>query len=126
MRTTNRVLFLLLVLALAVPAAAAPVTALAQSAGDNQYVDPFQGSGDSGGGNNGNSGNQGGSDTPAQQQTTQVPTDTGSTAGATATDSAQGETLPRTGRSEGWLVVIGVLLVLGGGFTLRRVWPRPH
>jgi LPXTG-motif cell wall-anchored protein len=126
MRTTNRVLFLLLVLALAVPAAAAPVTALAQSAGDNQYVDPFQGSGDSGGGNNGNSGNQGGSDTPAQQQTTQVPTDTGTTAGATATDSAQGETLPRTGRSEGWLVVIGVLLVLGGGFTLRRVWPRPH
>ena len=65
MRMTNRVLFLLLVLALAVPAAAAPVTALAQSAGDNQYVDPFQGSGDSGGGNNGNSGNQGGSDTPA-------------------------------------------------------------
>ena len=128
MRMTNRVLFLLLMLALAVPVVAAPATAFAQSAGDDQYVDPFQDddSGNSGNqGNSGNSGNQG-NDTPAAEQpTAQAPADSGDTAGATAAEeAADAGTLPRTGAPLGDLALIGVIL-LGGGFALRRAWPLP-
>jgi LPXTG-motif cell wall-anchored protein len=128
MRMTNRVLTLLLMLALAVPVVAVPATSFAQSAGDDQYVDPFQDDNSGGGGNQGNSGNSGnsGSNTPSDQQSAQAPANSGDTAGATATDSANKNTLPRTGFPAGPLVVIGVILLLGGGFALRRVWPRPH
>jgi LPXTG-motif cell wall-anchored protein len=135
MRITNRLLCLLVALTLVVPAAAVPAIALGQSAGDDQYVDPFQdstnnGSG-SGGGNNGGTNNGGtnnsGSDNSASQSTGQ--TSTGDTAGTTAaqTSTDGSSKLPHTGSDfpEGWLVVTGVLLLLGGGFVLRRVWPRP-
>jgi LPXTG-motif cell wall-anchored protein len=132
MRMTNRLLCLLIALMLVVPAAAVPAIALGQSAGDDQYVDPFQddqtgknqGSG-SGGGNNSDSNNSGSEQTTGQSNT-------GDTAGTTAAqnsadDSSNNNKLPHTGSGlpEGWLVAIGVLLLLGGGFVLRRVWPRP-
>ena len=128
MPMTNRVLSLLLMLALAIPAVAAPATALAQSAGDDQYVDPFQ-EDDPGGGNQGNSGSQGGgNDMPTDDQAVaQAPTDTGDTAGVNAGQEAadEGATLPSTGLALGGLALIGVIL-LGGGFALRRAWPRPN
>lgn len=129
MRINFRVLSLLVMLALAVPVVAAPATSFAQSAGDDQYVDPFQDdNGGGGGGNQGNSGNSGnqGNSTPSDQQSVaQAPADSSGTAGATATD-AQSDSLPRTGQSLGPLVAVGVILLLGGGFALRRAWPRPR
>jgi hypothetical protein len=125
MRMTNRVLTLLLMLALAVPAVAAPATALAQSAGDDQYVDPFQDD-DSGGGNQGNSGSQGGgNDTPTDDQAVaQAPADSGDSAGVNAgaetVDDSGG--LPITGFPLAGLALTGVIL-LAGGFALRRAWP---
>jgi LPXTG-motif cell wall-anchored protein len=118
MRITNRLLCLLVALTLVVPAAAMPAIALGQSAGDDQYVDPFQdstnnGSG-SGGGNNGGTNNGGTNNSGSDNSASQTSTDGSSK-------------LPHTGSDfpEGWLVVTGVLLLLGGGFVLRRVWPRP-
>jgi hypothetical protein len=124
MRMNYRVLSLLVMLTLALPVVIAPATSFAQSAGDDQYVDPFQDDNSGGGGNQGNSGNQG-SNTPSDQQSAQAPADSGDTAGATATEGANTETLPRTGFPAGPLFAIGVILFLGGGFALRRVWPRP-
>lgn len=122
MRMSNRALTLLLTLALAVTAVAAPATAFAQSAGDDQYVDPFQDD-ETGGGNQGNGGgDQGGNDAPAAEEpVAQAPTDTGDTAGVEAAD--EGSTLPNTGFAVGGLALIGVIL-LGGGYALRRAWPR--
>ena len=92
-------------------------------------ADPFQDDdSNSGGGNQDNQGNSGnqGNDAPANEQpAAQAPADSGDT--AAATESAQeDDSLPRTGLPAGPLVVIGVILLLGGGFALRRVWPRPH
>jgi hypothetical protein len=131
MRMTNRVLSLLVVLALAVPVMAVPATSFAQSAGDDQYVDPFQddNGGGGGGGNQGDSGNQGnqGNSTPSDQQSVaQAPADSSGTAGATAGETANNDSLPRTGLSAGPILAVGVILLLGGGFALRRAWPRPH
>ncbi|MBA3261571.1 MAG: hypothetical protein H0T69_03675 [Thermoleophilaceae bacterium] len=135
MRMTNRALTLLLMLALTVPVAAAPSTAFAQSAGDDQYVDPFQddetGNGDQGntGGDQGNSGgdqgNSGsGDDTTTSDQTASQ--DSGDTAGVNTSEEAASSdaTLPRTGFPLGELALVGVIL-LGGGFALRRAWPLP-
>jgi LPXTG-motif cell wall-anchored protein len=130
MRMTNRLLCLLITVMLVVPTAAAvPTIAFGQSAGDDQYVDPFQ---DNEKGNNNGSGsggsNNGGSDNSASQQSTGQ-SNTGDTAGTTAAQNSAdaNNKLPRTGSDfpEGWLVAIGALLLLGGGFVLRRVWPRP-
>jgi LPXTG-motif cell wall-anchored protein len=135
MRISYRVLCLLAVLILAAPIASVPATAWAQSAGDDQYVDPFQDdqtgkdNGNGGGGGSGSqSDNSGSSDSSSSQGSTSG-SDTGATAGTTAAqgnEDDQGK-LPRTGGGlpEGWIVVVGVLLLLGGGFALRRVWPRP-
>jgi hypothetical protein len=123
MRMSNRALTLLLTLALAVAAVAAPATVFAQSAGDDQYVDPFQDD-EAGGGNQGNGGgNQGGGDdTPAAEEpVAQAPGDTGDTAGVEAADDGSG--LPNTGLAVGGLALIGVIL-LGVGYALRRAWPR--
>jgi len=126
MRMTNRPLCMLVALVIALAAVALPATALAQSAGDDQYVDPFQNNGEKGDNSGGqNSGTQ--SDTTAgTQQTTQstTPTTAGDTAGTTASDPAAAGTLPRTGEDPGPVVLIGLLL-LGGGFALRLAWPLP-
>jgi LPXTG-motif cell wall-anchored protein len=106
--------------------------ALAQSAGDDQYVDPFQNNGNgnngngNGNGNNSSSGSQSNSNTSASQQTSQSTTTTGSTAGATAqSDPTASGTLPRTGEDLGGVALMGVVL-LGGGYALRRAWPLPQ
>ena len=138
MRITHRLLCLLIVLTLVVPAAAAvPTIAFGQSAGDDQYVDPFQdngtgnnnGSGSGGGGGNNGGANNSGSDNSASQQSTGQ-SNTGDTAGTTAAQNSANDgndKLPHTGSDfpEGWIVALGVVLLLGGGFVLRRVWPRP-
>ena len=129
MRMTNRHFCLLAALFVALAFVAVPATTFGQSAGDDQYVDPFKDNGNgNGNGNangNGNSGSQG--DTSAgTQQTTQTTTPTGDTAGETASDpAANGNTLPRTGEDYGAVVLMGVLL-LGGGVALRLAWPLPE
>jgi LPXTG-motif cell wall-anchored protein len=130
MRMTNRLLCLLVTLMLVVPTAVAvPTIAFGQSAGDDQYVDPFQNNGNGNGNNNGSGsggGNNGGNSTSPQSTGQSAP---GNTAGTAAAQNSAGANskLPRTGSglAEGWIVAIGVLLLLGGGFVLRRVWPRP-
>jgi LPXTG-motif cell wall-anchored protein len=122
MRMINRHFCLLAALLIALATVAVPATAFGQSAGDDQYVDPFQNNVGDGKDNSQNSNSQ--SDTTSgSQQTTQ--STAGDTAGTTASDPAEGgNTLPRTGEDVGGLVLMGVAL-LGGGFALRRAWPLP-
>jgi hypothetical protein len=110
MRPTGKVLVLLLSLTLVVPA-----TVLAQSAGDEQYVDPFQGSGGGGGGGNGSEGGSDNGSTP----TTTTPSDTATgTVESTTAESGDG-TLPRTGFSLLPVTLTGLFL-LGAGLAVRR------
>jgi hypothetical protein len=130
MRTTTRLLAPVLILVLAIAAVAMPATAFAQSAGDEQYVDPFETPDQGGnGGNGGNSGNPqgGGGDegsAPAEDQVAQAPADTGDPAASTAGESS-GTALPNTGLMLGGVALTGALL-LGGGIALRRLWPPPN
>jgi len=112
MRPTGKVLVLLLTLALAVPA-----TVFAQSAGDEQYVDPFQGQGQGQGGGGGG-GSQDGSGNGSAPATATAPSDT---AGTTAESTASGSdgTLPRTGFSLLPVTLTGLFL-LGAGLVVRR------
>jgi LPXTG-motif cell wall-anchored protein len=140
MRMPTRLICLLAALAIVVPTAALPAVAFGQSAGDDQYVDPFQDNG-----KHHNKNQQGGNDNSSSQQGNSQNaagggsgSDSGSggsgssgTAGASASQSdpnGDDSSLPHTGSGlpEGWLVVGGVILLLGGGFLLRRVWPRPE
>ena len=124
MRMTNRLICLLAALALAVPAAVLPATAFGQSAGDEQYVDPFQD--DTPQNNSSNDSGSQSDDTSSGQQTSQTTTTTGDTAGTSAQDPAAASgTLPRTGEDLWPVALIGVLL-LGGGLALRRAWPLPE
>jgi hypothetical protein len=133
---------LMLCCALLASLAAATVAApagFAQSAGDEQYVDPFQTEQGSGGGGGdtgtGGGGGGGGSDTgaaPEQPSVPETPTaeppaetlgatpPTGSDPSASTEGSAAGEfALPRTGLP--LLAVFGAgVLLLGGGLALRR------
>lgn len=96
---------------------ALPAAALAQSAGDEQYNDPFgqtedQG-GNGGGGGNGNGGSEEAAPAPAQTEAPAGESQPAVTAGA------PGPALPRTGLPV--LVVAGSgALLLAGGTTLRR------
>jgi hypothetical protein len=101
----------------------APGAALAQSAGDDQYRDPFGedeqpqqdpgSSGDTGGGDTGSS-------TPAPAPAP-APAETPTGAEPTATTAAE---LPRTGLGAGLLAGLGFLLVAAGA-ALRRGTDRP-
>jgi LPXTG-motif cell wall-anchored protein len=144
MRMPTRLICLLAALAIAVPTAALPAVAFGQSAGDDQYVDPFQDNGNNGkhhnksqqGGNDNSSSQQGNSQTAAGGGGSGSDSGSGGsgssgTAGASASQSdpnGDDSSLPHTGSGlpEAWLVVGGVILLLGGGFLLRRVWPRPE
>lgn len=86
--------------------------ALAQSAGDQQYQDPFDE--ETGGGQQ---------QAEPQEQQSEAPTTQGQTAdpGATTTQAAPAQTgtLPRTGGPTPLLFAYGAVLLLGG-VTLRR------
>jgi hypothetical protein len=93
-----------------------PAAAGAQSAGDDQYADPFE-------------------ETPAQSEPV-APTDGGASEPATTAAPAAGTTapaatatgtgtLPRTGFDLVLLLVTGAVLLLSG-FTVRRVLTGPY
>ena len=109
---------------------ALPSAAFAQSAGDDQYQDPFAGQdqpqgggGNSGGGNSGGNagGNSGGGQGDSAPSTAaQAPSGGDGSQGQSA---QAGNTLPRTGLSAGFAVLVltsGSALLIGG-FALRRV-----
>jgi hypothetical protein len=122
----RRVAALLSVLALA-----GPTTALADSAGDQQYQDPFGGSNNSGQNSSGGSGNAS-SPTPTPVPTT-PPTSGGSTPTPTpvpttaptaptspGTTTSTGSGLPRTGLDAWQVGLLGLgLLCAGSGLRLR-------
>ena len=94
---------------------AAPAAALGQSAGDEQYTDPFQG-GDGGG-------QEQPAEQPAEQPSTPAPSaeaappsEAAPTAEATQEGSA---TLPRTGGPVVLVAAIGYVLLLAG-IAIRR------
>ena len=112
--------------------AAAPATAIAQNAGDEQYADPFGNSSQSGGGGGSSSSDSGGSaqnsgtagssgsgvaGTQAQLQATPS-TSTPSTTASSQAAGSSGQ-LPRTGLDVGIVVALGAVLLLGG-LALRR------
>jgi hypothetical protein len=114
-------------------AVAAPAPAFGQSAGDEQYVDPFQDPPSEPGGGQGNSGSQGDSGSGSQGGTNQggngttgtttpptTPEVPESTAAPGADQPAAGSaTLPRTGLLLALPALLG-LLFLAAGVVLRR------
>jgi hypothetical protein len=105
-------------------AVAMPAVAIAQSAGDDQYTDPLQGGGPSGGGSSssgsggsgGGSGGGGNSNAAATQTQSDATGDPGQTKAAQADDS---DNLPHTGFPIAILIGSGLIL-LSGGLALRR------
>jgi hypothetical protein len=121
MRPRTQMLALLLSLALAVPG-----SAFAQSAGDDQYVDPFQdpqGQNQGGGGNSGSQGGGSQGDTeavqPAQPEVAPEPAPVVPGETTAPSESTAAQTLPVTG-----LPLLGVALagafLLASGMILRR------
>jgi LPXTG-motif cell wall-anchored protein len=95
---------------------AAPAGALAQSAGDDQYADPF-GNADEPSQNDGGS-NQ--SSAPAADPTASAPAaGAGDGTQAAAETSSDGGALPRTGFPAALSALLGALL-LGAGASVRR------
>jgi hypothetical protein len=125
--TQMRAKTLLLALALAA-ALTLPTTTFAQSAGDDQYSDPFQdpqgqdqgGGGDSSGSQGGASQGNGTAQPPSDQQLPSEPT---TVAPSQATDAAVGdgsETLPVTGLPAVGVALAGMFLLAGGAALRRR------
>jgi LPXTG-motif cell wall-anchored protein len=105
-----------------------PAGAFAQSAGDEQYADPFgevedrEAGRDQGGGGGGNSG--AGGESGATEQTPEAAAPTGEPlasveTGVATAEEAAGAQLPRTGLPLLLLAGAGALLATGG-FALRR------
>jgi hypothetical protein len=104
---------------------ALPATALAQSAGDEQYSDPFgkvENGNDNGGGGGGNATEAPVPDTstPAAPAPAVTSVESTGTAGTAATD-ATGAQLPRTGLPVLLLAGAGALLALSGAALRRRL-----
>jgi hypothetical protein len=129
MRRTTVMAFLLAIAMLAFPA-----HVLAQSAGDDQYVDPL--GGQNGGGNtNGNTSSTGaGGGSPSGGSgggggtNTTLPTTQAAAPSSTATSAAQGETgptapgeLPRTGFDVILTIELGLAMLLCGVVVQRMV-----
>jgi LPXTG-motif cell wall-anchored protein len=106
-------------------ALSAPGAALAQSAGDEEYRDPFAGEeqprdgGPQGGGGTGDESTPAPTPTPTPAPTpAPVPAPAAGTSAPEPTATTAG-TLPRTGLGAGWATAAGVLL-LAAGAGLRR------
>jgi LPXTG-motif cell wall-anchored protein len=115
-----------LILAVTVCALALPASALAQSAGDNQYQDPLAGPNSGGSGSSGSSGSSGGgssgSSAPAPSQGSSGSSGTAGSSASSAGTAGSGtnaQALPRTGGHPEALALAGLVL-LGGGLALRR------
>ncbi|HEV3378708.1 MAG TPA: hypothetical protein VG126_15665 [Thermoleophilaceae bacterium] len=121
----------LIALIMAVAVLAAPAVAHAQSAGDEQYVDPFQGGNGGGGGGGG-----GGQEQPAEQPAAPpeqpaapapaepaapAPGGNGTASSAPSAEATQptSPTLPRTGGPVVLLAALGYALLLAG-IAIRR------
>lgn len=121
---SRRIATLSLVVALATPSAA-----FAQSAGDEQYADPF-GNGQTQSGNQGSSNDQGsssgGGTTTAQAAPTATPAPAQAPApvATTAQAAPAAPQLPRTGGDPITPAVAGFWLLLGGVALRARVRPR--
>ncbi len=105
-------------------ALACPGTAFAQSAGDDQYEDPF-GSGGAGAGAARAGGHPGARAGSAPEAVPQAAPETAPAAQATpapAAPASQGRQLPYTGVETGLVAAAGALLI-GAGVTLRRRSP---
>jgi hypothetical protein len=102
---------------------ALPAGALAQSAGDNQYTDPFSGQ-TQGGGNSGGGGNSSGGNAQASPQTAQAAPATPSGTATQAQQPTQGATLPHTGFPTLLPLAYGLVLLLGGVALRRGARPR--
>jgi hypothetical protein len=132
MRTLQGLLAITLALVVAIPLIATPATAGAQSAGDEQYVDPFQNGAGGGQGNDGNSGSGGERDGGGGlAESGSAPAGTGDTAGSAGRTSSEpadsaasvaddGSALPNTGLPLAGVVCAGVLLLTGGAALRRR------
>ena len=95
---------------------AAPAGALAQSAGDEQYSDPFgevEDPGQENGGSNGSSG-------PDTDTTVAAPAEGAADA---ATADSSGSTLPRTGFPAVLAAMLGALLLVMGAAVWRSAHP---
>lgn len=101
---------------------ALPATALAQSAGDEQYSDPFgkvENGNDNGGGGGGNA-----TEAPVPDTSTPAapaPAETSVESTGTAATDATGAQLPRTGLPVLLLAGAGALLALSGAALRRRL-----
>jgi hypothetical protein len=100
-------------LILAVALLAAPAAALAQSAGDEQYVDPFQGEG-----NGGQAEQQ--EPAPAPEQPAEPAPSVESDAPAAEPAQESAPTLPRTGAPVVLLAAAGYALLLAGTAIRRQ------
>ena len=103
-----------------------PATVLAQSAGDEQYSDPFgdneqnQGSGGSGSSSGSGGGGSGTAPSTSSGSAAQAaPATAAPAASGTTAAAADGGELPRTGLDAGLVAAIGAGLV-GMGLVLRR------
>jgi LPXTG-motif cell wall-anchored protein len=109
---------------------ASPATALGQSAGDEQYEDPFAPeTGQSGGGGGGEQPEAAPEPaTPAQPAPEPAATESQQPQEAPqpAQPAAQ-QQLPRTGSDAGWLALSGTLLLIGGvALRVRLSEPAPR
>jgi hypothetical protein len=121
MLMTRNALMLVLTLTLAASAIAVPATALGQSAGDDQYVDPFQNQPNNPDDGEGNSGSQGGDQQAAPPaEGGDATTQTTSPSTAVVETTPDGATLPRTGLPLAPVALIGLFLLVSGLALQRR------
>jgi len=101
---------------------AVPSAALAQSAGDEQYSDPFGQVEQGGGGQGQQSQGQGQSQAPAPAPAEPAETAAAPTTAdqAVASQDTSSPTLPRTGLNDVFFLVMGATLLLAGA-TVRRL-----
>ncbi len=96
-----------------------PTAAYAQSAGDDQYTDPFGDEQSQSSGGSGSSGSGGSGTAPSTSSGSAAQAAPSAAAPATAAASAESGVLPRTGLDAGVVAAIGAGL-LGMGLVLRR------